>query len=170
MGGAAQFAAVVSALRRLNPETTVELLVPDFGGSRQAIQKVVNARPDVYGHNMETVPRLYPQVRPGADYKRSLGMLAEVKRLAPEVKTKSGLMVGLGEDVKEVLAVMDDLRKAGCNYLTIGQYLQPTSEHLPVQGFISPAMFSWYWEQAIQRGFEKAECGPLVRSSYHAQP
>lgn len=169
-GGAGEFARVVRTLREKTPKTSIELLIPDLAGSIQALETIVAVKPEVIGHNIETVPNLYPNVQPGANYERSLKVLAEVKRLDPTIKTKSGLMVGLGETSQEVCCVMEDLRKAGCDYLTIGQYLQPTPKHLPVMGYISPSMFAWYREQALELGFERAECGPLVRSSYHAQP
>ncbi|HBP66111.1 MAG TPA: lipoyl synthase [Desulfosporosinus sp.] len=169
-GGAGEFARVVKALRQKTPETSIELLIPDLAGSGQALETIVAVKPEVIGHNIETVPELYPHVQPGANYERSLKVLAGVKRLDPTIKTKSGLMVGLGETTQEVCSVMKDLREAGCDYLTIGQYLQPTPKHLPVMGYISPKMFAWYKEQALERGFERVECGPLVRSSYHAQP
>lgn len=169
-GGAGEFARVVRALRRITPQTSIELLIPDFSGSEAALQTVVEAKPEVIGHNLETVRQLYPQVQPGADYEVSLKVLREVKKLDPRIKTKSGLMVGLGETTREVCRVMADLREAGCDYLTIGQYLQPTPRHLPVKGFVPPDMFAWYREQALERGFARVEAGPLVRSSYHAQP
>ncbi|SHJ10568.1 lipoic acid synthetase [Desulfofundulus thermosubterraneus DSM 16057] len=169
-GGAGHFARVINAVRHLNPGTTVEVLVPDFGGSKEVLVTVVAARPDVLGHNLETVPRLYRKVRPRADYRCSLQLLATAKKLDPSITTKSGIMVGLGEEPAEVLAVMDDLREAGCDYITIGQYLQPTPGHLPVHGYVTPAMFRWYEEQCLRKGFRKADCGPLVRSSYHARP
>ncbi|MCO1600601.1 lipoyl synthase [Desulfosporosinus nitroreducens] len=169
-GGAGEFARVVRALRQKTPLTSIELLIPDLAGSEQALETVLAVKPEVLGHNIETVPELYPRVQPGANYERSLKVLADVKRLDPTIKTKSGLMVGLGEKTQEVCRVMEDLRAVGCDYLTIGQYLQPTPKHLPVEGFIPPSMFAWYREQALKRGFEKVECGPLVRSSYHAQP
>jgi len=169
-GGAEEFARVVTALRDKTPHTSIELLIPDLAGSVQALERIVAVRPEVIGHNIETVPHLYPQVQPGANYERSLKVLADVKRLDPAIKTKSGLMVGLGEKTQEVCRVMEDLRKAGCDYLTIGQYLQPTPKHLPVMGYIPPKMFAWYREKALDSGFERVECGPLVRSSYHAQP
>jgi len=169
-GGAETFARVVRALRQKTPKTSIELLIPDFAGSVQALETIVAVKPEVIGHNIETVPDLYPHVQPGASYERSLKVLADLKRLDPRIKTKSGLMVGFGETTQEVCRVMEDLRKAGCDYLTIGQYLQPTPKHLPVRGYISPDMFAWYREQALEHGFEKVECGPLVRSSYHAQP
>lgn len=169
-GGAEEFARVVQAIRRINPMTSIELLIPDFAGSKSALETVVATKPEVIGHNIETVQKLYPQVQPGADYDRSLKVLRDIKKLDPQIKTKSGLMVGLGETTQDVCTVMSDLRKAGCDYLTIGQYLQPSPKHLPIRGFIPPAMFAWYREQALERGFTRVESGPLVRSSYHAQP
>ncbi len=167
-GGAQQFVRVVAAVRQRCLGTTIELLIPDFQGADQALNLVVAARPEVLGHNVETVPRLYTRVRYGADYERSLRLLGRVKEMEPTLITKSGLMVGLGEEPEEVLTVMDDLRQAGCDYLTVGQYLQPTEAHLPIESYISPAQFAWYREQALAKGFARAECGPLVRSSYHA--
>lgn len=167
-GGAGHFADMIRAVHKLNPCTTVEVLVPDFRGSEESLAKVLEARPDVLGHNIETVPRLYRQVRPAADYRRSLDLLARARKLAPGVPTKSGLMVGLGENFTEVLVVLDDLRTAGCTYITIGQYLQPTPDHLPVKSFIPPGLFARYQKECLRRGFRRAECGPLVRSSYHA--
>ncbi|WP_078060298.1 lipoyl synthase [Desulfotomaculum copahuensis] len=167
-GGAGYFAAVIRAVHRLNPHTTVEVLVPDFKGSADALAGVLAARPEVLGHNLETVPRLYGRVRPGADYRRSLGLLTRARELAPGVTTKSGLMVGLGEEFGEVLSVLDDLRAAGCAYITIGQYLQPAPDRLPVHGFIAPGVFARYRQECLRRGFRRADCGPLVRSSYHA--
>ncbi|ODA40842.1 lipoyl synthase [Desulfosporosinus sp. BG] len=169
-GGAGEFARVVRALRQKTPQTSIELLIPDLAGSEQALETIVAAKPEVIGHNIETVPDLYPHVQPGANYERSLKVLADVKRLDPAIKTKSGLMVGFGEKTQQVCRVMEDLRAVGCDYLTIGQYLQPTPKHLPIKGFIPPSMFAWYREQALERGFKKVESGPLVRSSYHAQP
>lgn len=168
-GGARFFAQVVAELRRVSPETTVELLVPDFQGSSEALTEVVKTQPDILGHNLETVPRLYAKVRPGAIYEQSLQLLQAVKKQNSKILTKSGLMVGLGESPEEVLMVMDDLRKVGCDYLTLGQYLQPSTEHLPVVSFITPNQFERYREAALTRGFLRAECGPLVRSSYHAR-
>ncbi|MFZ5591789.1 MAG: lipoyl synthase [Bacillota bacterium] len=169
-GGASHFAAVISAVRELNPTATVEVLVPDFKGLENALAAVVAARPEVLGHNLETVPRLYGQVRPRADYHRSLWLLKKAKSLSPQMIIKSGIMVGLGEEPDEVLAVLDDLRMAGCEHVTIGQYLSPTPGHLPVQGFVTPFMFAWYREQCLSKGFKRADCGALVRSSYHAGP
>jgi lipoic acid synthetase len=167
-GGATLFAATVVAIRERSPATTVELLIPDFGGSREALAIVVAAQPDILGHNVETVPRLYA-IRQGADYRRSLAVLATVRELAPELKTKSGIMVGLGETEEEVLQVCTDLREAGCSYLSIGQYLAPGRSHEPVREFVPPDRFDWYRERALCLGFEHVESGPYVRSSYLAE-
>lgn len=167
-GGAAHFAAVVAALREALPGATVEILVPDFQGDAAALAAVARAAPDVLGHNVETVPRLYPRVRPGADYGRSVDLLGRAKALAPEVLTKSGLMVGLGETQQEVENVMRDLRAASVDILTIGQYLRPTREHAPVTEYLEPEIFAHYARRARALGFREAACAPLVRSSYHA--
>jgi len=167
-GGAAHFAATIEAVRAANPETTMEVLTPDFRGSREALRRVLDAEPTVFNHNVETVPRLYPSVRPAADYARSLDVLRAAKALRPEVLTKSGLMVGLGETRDEVEAVLADLRAAGVAVVTIGQYLQPTKQHLPVAAFVAPEVFGDYEARAAELGFAAAFCGPFVRSSYHA--
>lgn len=166
-GGAAHFAATVAAIRRAAPATTVELLVPDFRGSRTALATVVASGPAIVGHNVETVPRLY-QIRSGADYHRSLAVLETLRELAPALRTKSGLMLGLGETAAEVLAVLDDLRRVDCSYLSLGQYLAPSRAHQPVSEFIQPEAFDRYREQALALGFTHVESGPYVRSSYHA--
>ncbi len=165
-GGAGHFVAAIQALRRHRPGATVEVLVPDFDGDLTAIQRVLAARPDVLNHNLETVPRLYPRVQPGKSYRRALGLLARARQ-AGRV-TKSGMMLGLGETRGEVLAAMRDLRRAGCQVLTLGQYLQPTSRHLPVVEYIHPEEFEWYKEAGAAIGFRAVAAGPLVRSSYHA--
>jgi len=167
-GGAAHFAAVISSLKRINPQATVEVLVPDFGGNKKSVQTVVDARPGVFNHNIETVPSLYDEVRPGANYEISLGVLRLAKRLGRDMLTKSGLMVGLGERREEVKAVMRDLRDCGCDILTIGQYLSPSKEHLPVVEFIEPAAFDDYREIGLEMGFRAVASGPFVRSSYNA--
>lgn len=167
-GGAAQFAAVVEALRRRCPDATVELLVPDFGGSEEALDRVAAAGPAVLNHNLETVPRLYPVVRPEADYRRSLGLLSRAKAVAPRMVTKSGLMLGLGERKEEVLAVMADLREAGCDILTLGQYLRPSPAHLPVAEYLHPHRFAALRRAGLDMGFRAVFAGPLVRSSFHA--
>lgn len=168
-GGASHFARTIGAVRRENPHTRVEVLVPDLMGSRDAVTTLVRARPDVFGHNLETVPRLYPEARPGADYLRSLSLLRQARKCDPGITLKSGLMLGLGERSDEVRRVMDDLLEAGCGLLTLGQYLQPSSAHLPVYRFVTPAEFDEWREVAIGAGFRGVASGPLVRSSYRAE-
>ena len=167
-GGAGHFARTIAAIRAAAPATTIEVLVPDFLRKDGAIETVVAARPDVLNHNLETVPRLYAEVRPGARYFASLRLLDAVKRLDPAMFTKSGIMVGLGEDRGEVLQVMDDLRAAQVDFLTIGQYLQPTPKHHAVDRFVTPDEFEAYRKQAFGKGFLMASASPLTRSSYHA--
>src|SRR5436853_841378 len=167
-GGAGHFAATIRAIRAAAPDTTIEVLVPDFLRKDGAIEAVVAARPDVLNHNLETVPRLYAEVRPGARYFHSLRLLDQAKRLDPAGFTKSGLMVGLGEARAEVLQVMDDLRAAQVDCLTIGQYLQPTPKHHPVAEFVTPEEFEGYRRQALGKGFLMVSASPLTRSSYHA--
>ncbi|MDE2581857.1 MAG: lipoyl synthase [Rhodospirillales bacterium] len=167
-GGAAHFAAVIAALRAAAPETTIEVLTPDFLRKPGAAEIVAAARPDVFNHNLETVPRLYPAIRPGARYYQSLRLLDRMKTLAPGVFTKSGLMVGLGESRAEILQVMDDLRVADVDFLTIGQYLQPTVKHAAVERFVPPEEFADYAALARARGFLLVSATPLTRSSYHA--
>jgi lipoic acid synthetase len=167
-GGAAHFAAVIAALREAAPETTIEILTPDFLRKPGAAEVVAAARPDVFNHNLETVPRLYPTIRPGARYYQSLRLLDRMKTLAPGVFTKSGLMVGLGETRAEILQVMDDLRVAEVDFLTIGQYLQPTAKHAAVDRFVPPEEFAEYAALARARGFLLVSATPLTRSSYHA--
>ena len=167
-GGAAHFAAVIKAIREASPKTTIEILTPDFLRKNGAENAVVAARPDVFNHNLETVPRLYPSVRPGARYFQSLKLLDRVKDLDPEIFTKSGLMVGLGESREEVGQVMDDLRAARVDFLTIGQYLQPTRKHLSVARFLPPEEFQQLERQAYAKGFLMVSATPLTRSSYHA--
>jgi lipoic acid synthetase len=167
-GGAAQFVAVIQAVRARTPSTTIEVLTPDFLRKDGAIEAVVRARPDVYNHNLETVPRLYAAIRPGARYFHSLRLLDDVKRFDPTMFTKSGIMVGLGETREEVLQVMDDLRAAGVDFLTIGQYLQPTPKHAAVDRFVTPEEFDSYRRQALSKGFLQVASAPLTRSSYHA--
>jgi lipoic acid synthetase len=167
-GGAAIFARTIHEIRARVPGCKVEVLIPDFRGDWQALETVVRACPDVLNHNTETVPRLYRQVRKGAIYERSLELLRRAKELAPEIPTKTGLMLGLGEAREEVLAAMQDLAAQGTNILTLGQYLQPTHEHLPVVRFVHPDEFAEYKELGRQMGFAHVESGPLVRSSYHA--
>jgi lipoic acid synthetase len=167
-GGAAHFVACIEALRRRNVGSTIEVLTPDFRNKAGAIETVAAARPDVYNHNLETVPRLYREVRPGASYRHSLDLLARVKQIAPGVFTKSGIMVGLGEREEEVLSVLDDLRAAGVDFVTIGHYLQPTLRHIAVARWVDPAEFGRYAEAAREKGFLLAAASPLTRSSYHA--
>ncbi len=168
-GGAAQFAETIRAVRRELPECTVEVLIPDFGGSCTALDRVLAAKPDVLNHNLETVPRLYPDVRPGADYRRSLGLLAYAKSRSRRLATKSGLMLGLGEGGLEVFRALRDLRAAQCDILTLGQYLQPTDRQLPIARYVSPGEFAGYRERAEEMGFRSVTAGPLVRSSYRAE-
>jgi lipoic acid synthetase len=167
-GGAGHFAAVINALHRSAPKTTIEVLTPDFMRKPGAVETVVAARPDVFNHNLETVPRLYPTIRPGARYYASLRLLESVKRLDPSIFTKSGVMVGLGEERMELHQVMDDMRSAGIDFLTMGQYLQPTPRHAKVAEFITPAAFEAYAAIARAKGFLLVAASPLTRSSYHA--
>jgi lipoic acid synthetase len=167
-GGAGHFARTIAAIRAAAPDTTIEVLVPDFLRKEGAIETVVAARPDVLNHNLETVPRLYGEVRPGARYFASLRLLDEVKRIDPKMFTKSGIMVGLGEENGEVLQVMDDLRAAQVDFLTIGQYLQPTPKHHAIDRFVMPDEFETYRKQAHSKGFLLVSASPLTRSSYHA--
>ena len=168
-GGAGHFVACIRAVREQSPSTRIEVLVPDFRGRLdRALEILVTAPPDVMNHNLETVPRLYRAARPGADYAHSLKLLAEFKRAVPGVPTKSGLMLGLGETDDEILQVMADLRAHGVEMLTIGQYLSPSSHHLPVLRYVEPAAFVRFEEEARRLGFAHAACGPMVRSSYHA--
>ena len=167
-GGAAHFAATIRAIRRLAPGTTVEVLTPDFLRKPGALETVVEARPDVFNHNLETVPSLYLSVRPGARSFHSMRLLQRVKELDGSIFTKSGIMVGLGEVRTEVLQVMDDLRSADVDFLTIGQYLQPTRKHHPVMGFVTPDEFKAYETVALAKGFLVVSASPLTRSSHHA--
>jgi lipoic acid synthetase len=167
-GGAQHFAEVILAIREAAPDTTIEILTPDFLRKEGALPVVVAARPDVFNHNLETVPRLYTEVRPGARYFHSLRLLDDVKRQDPAMFTKSGIMVGLGETRSEVLQVMDDLRSADVDFLTIGQYLQPTPKHHFVDRFVTPEEFKQYEAMAYNKGFLMVSATPLTRSSYHA--
>ncbi|MDE8653866.1 lipoyl synthase [Novosphingobium album (ex Liu et al. 2023)] len=168
-GGAGQFVKVIEALRAATPATTIEILTPDFRGKmRPAIEAIVTARPDVYNHNLETVPRLYPTIRPGARYYASLRLLEEVKRHDPSIFTKSGVMLGLGEQRLEVHQVMDDMRCADIDFLTMGQYLRPTPRHVAVAEFVTPKAFDAYGAIARAKGFLQVASSPLTRSSYHA--
>ena len=168
-GGASQFVKVIEALRRTTPSTTIEILTPDFRNKHEAaVEAIVAARPDVYNHNLETVPRLYPTIRPGARYYASLRLLEMVKRLDPSIFTKSGIMLGLGEERLEVHQVMDDMRSADVDFLTMGQYLQPTPRHAKVIDFLTPKAFDAYAAIARAKGFLQVASSPLTRSSYHA--
>ena len=167
-GGAMQFVKVIRRIRELNPATTIEILTPDFRHKDGALEMVVEARPDVFNHNLETVPRLYPTIRPGTRYYHSLRLLDRVKQLDPSIFTKSGLMVGLGEDRHEVYQVMDDMRSADVDFLTIGQYLQPTPRHAPIDRYVTPAEFADMKTMAKGKGFLLVSSSPLTRSSYHA--
>lgn len=168
-GGAEIYAAVIRRLRELLPGATVEVLIPDFGGNFAALQKVLNAAPDILNHNLETVERLYPSVRPQADYRRSLKLLQQAKARNPRQITKSGLMVGLGEELKEVEQALKDLRTAGVDIVTLGQYLAPSKNHLPVVRYYSPPEFERLKVTAQGLGFSHVEAAPLVRSSYRAE-
>lgn len=167
-GGADHFARTITCIRQASPETTIEVLVPDFQKKPGALEMVVEAKPDVFNHNMETVPRLYASVRPGARYFHSLRILAEVKEMDPSIFTKSGIMVGLGEQREEVLQIMDDLRSADVDFMTIGQYLQPTAKHHVLDRFVTPEEFAAYERNAYGKGFLMVSATPLTRSSYHA--
>ena len=167
-GGAAHFAAVITAIRQAAPGTTIEVLTPDFLRKPGGAEILAAAAPDVFNHNLETIPRLYPTIRPGARYYQSLRLLDQVKRLAPGVFTKSGLMLGLGEERAEIGQVMDDLRMAEVDFITLGQYLQPTSRHAAIARFVTPAEFDEYAVMARAKGFLQVASSPLTRSSYHA--
>lgn len=167
-GGADHFAQTIQAIRKTSPTTTIEVLTPDFLRKEGALELVVKARPDVYNHNLETVPRLYRTVRPGARYFHSLSLLKKVKELDPSIFTKSGIMVGLGESKEEVLQVMDDLRSAEVDFMTIGQYLRPTPNHHEVMRFVDPDEFQEYAHMGRGKGFLMISASPLTRSSYHA--
>ena len=167
-GGAEHFASCITQIRDSSPSTTIEVLTPDFLNKQNALEKVVAAKPDVYNHNIETVPSLYRHIRPGARYFHSLNLLRKVKELDQSIFTKSGLMVGLGETKEEILQVMDDLRAANIDFLTIGQYLRPTSQHAELKRYVTPEEFNYYERTAYIKGFTMASCSPLTRSSYHA--
>lgn len=167
-GGAVHFAQCIARIRTQAPNTTIEVLTPDFRGKDGSIAVVAHARPDVYNHNIETVPRLYRTIRPGARYFHSLHLLQQVKHINPTIFTKSGLMVGLGETKEEVIQVMDDLRAAEVDFITIGQYLQPTPRHAEIERYVSPEEFQYYERVARTKGFLMVSSSPLTRSSYHA--
>lgn len=168
-GGADFFAQTIYEIRREIPDAVVEVLIPDLQGNADAIQTVVKARPDVLNHNIETVPRLYSSVRPEAEYGRSLDLLKQVKRCDAEIPTKSGLMLGLGETSDEISQTLKDLLDVHCRILTLGQYLQPSKDHLPVERFVTPDEFDEWRETALKMGFSEVASGPFVRSSYHAK-
>lgn len=168
-GGASHFAATITAIRRANPGTRVEVLIPDFQGDREALRTVLRARPDVLNHNMETVRRLYPRARPGGRYERSLALLARVAEETPDIPAKSGIMLGLGETMEEVEELLRDLRAHGCSMVTLGQYLPPSDAHLPLERYAPPEEFAHYREYGIALGFRQVASGPLVRSSFHAE-
>jgi lipoic acid synthetase len=168
-GGASCFAETIRAIRKTMPATCIEVLIPDLGGDPAGLAVILAAGPQVLNHNIETVPRLYPAVRPEADYRRSLALLAAAKKIASTIPTKTGIMLGLGETEEELLAVFRDLRAVGCDILTLGQYLQPSPSHLPVVRFLPPAEFQQLSEKALDLGFSGVAAGPLVRSSYQAE-
>ena len=167
-GGASQFVQCIEEIRVYSPQTTIEVLTPDFRNKKGSIEAVAKAKPDVYNHNIETVPSLYARIRPGARYYHSLRLLEKVKEINPECFTKSGIMVGLGETKEAVLQVMDDMRCADIDFMTIGQYLQPTKKHANVEKFITPEEFKYYERVAYSRGFLLVSSSPLTRSSHHA--
>ncbi len=167
-GGATVFASTIRWVRRLSPDCAVEVLTSDFKGSREALTILMDARPSIFSHNVETVPRLYRRVRPQAIYERSLNVLQWAREMHPDIPTKTGFMLGLGETHDEVLALMRDIRERGVDIITIGQYLQPTPEHLPIDRYITPEEFREYKDAGKAMGFRHVESGPLVRSSYHA--
>ena len=168
-GGAGHFVACIQKVRELSPTTQIEILTPDFRGRLDRALEILNAAPpDVMNHNLETVPRLYKQARPGSDYAHSLKLLKDFKAVHPDVPTKSGLMLGLGETDEEIIEVMKDLRAHNVDMLTLGQYLQPSAHHLAVERYVPPERFKWFEQQANSMGFRHAACGPMVRSSYHA--
>ena len=167
-GGAAHFVNTISSIREISPQTSIEILTPDFLRKDGALEKVIDAKPDVFNHNLETVPRLYPSVRPGARYFHSLNLLLKVKMSDPNIFTKSGIMVGLGEDENEVFQVMDDMRSAQVDFLTIGQYLQPSVKHFPLERYYTPQEFEELGTIAKAKGFLLVSSSPLTRSSYHA--
>ena len=167
-GGADHFVATITDIRKYSPNTSIEILTPDFLKKNGALEKVINAKPDVFNHNLETVPRLYPSVRPGARYFHSLSLLAKVKEVDPNIFTKSGIMVGLGESQNEIYQVMDDMRSADIDFLTIGQYLQPTIKHHKVEKFVHPDEFDKYKKVALSKGFLLVSSSPFTRSSFHA--
>ena len=167
-GGAGHFVKVINAVKEASPTTAIEVLIPDFQGNREALLEVVKSKPKVINHNIETVKRLYPEVRPMANYERTLELLKRVKEMDPSIFSKSGLMVGLGETKEEVFELLSDLRKFGCDIVTIGQYLAPSKKHHPVIEYVTPEVFEIYKKKAEEMGFKFVASSPLVRSSYHA--
>ncbi|KXT50340.1 lipoyl synthase [Bacteroides intestinalis] len=165
--GAAHWACTIREIKRLNPETTIEVLIPDFQGRKELVSQVIEAQPEIISHNMETVKRITPLVRSAARYETSLEIIRQIANSG--ITAKSGIMVGLGETPEEVEELMDDLRRAGCQILTIGQYLQPSHKHYPVAEYVTPAQFASYKETGLAKGFDQVESAPLVRSSYHAE-
>jgi lipoic acid synthetase len=168
-GGAGIFAATIKEIRQQIPDASVEVLIPDFQGSKEALYMVLHAHPDVLNHNIETVVRLYPRVRPQANYRRSLELIQRAHEFNPDLPTKSGLMLGLGESSQEIQKTLGDMLEAGCRILTLGQYLQPSKNHLAVERFIPPQEFEAWHKKALKMGFAEVASGPFVRSSYHAQ-
>jgi lipoic acid synthetase len=167
-GGASVFAETVRQIRARLPQCRIEVLIPDFQGNEAALHTVLDARPDILNHNTETVPRLYRMARSGGRYTRTLQLLERSRRHAPDIPTKTGLMVGLGEEQDELVAVFKDLRAVGCEILTVGQYLRPTANHLPIARYVTPEEFALLKVEALKLGFRHVESAPLVRSSYHA--
>ncbi|WP_028549506.1 lipoyl synthase [Paenibacillus sp. UNC451MF] len=167
-GGASIFAATITAIRKRNPMCSVEVLIPDFLGNEASLRTVLEAKPDILNHNIETVERLSDKVRARAKYRRSLELLQRSKQIAPQIPTKSSIMLGVGEEWSEILQTMEDLREVQCDIMTIGQYLQPSLNHLPVSQYYPPAQFAELKEEGMKRGFSHVESGPMVRSSYHA--
>ena len=167
-GGAGHFARVIEAIKKVDKKVTIEVLIPDFKGSRSALRTVVEAQPDIIGHNVETIERLYPEVRPMASYHRTLELLRNMKQLGDAILTKSGIMVGLGEKKEEVLKTFEEVRSSGCSILTVGQYLAPSKQHHPVVQYIHPDVFGEYQRIGLEMGFQFVASAPLVRSSYHA--
>jgi len=168
-GGAGHFARTIKEIKKIKPDTIIEVLTPDFRGDQNAINKVVEAFPRIYNHNIETIPELYDRVRPQADYNRSLNLLEYVKKTNERIYTKSGLMVGLGETQKQVIRVMKDLREVGCDILTIGQYLQPSKDHIEIEEYVRPEVFKEYEKIGYELGFKHVASDPFVRSSFHAE-
>lgn len=168
-GGADHFRAVVRTVRNKKPDVSIELLIPDMGGNEDALKIIAEAQPDVLNHNVETVPSLYKEVRPQADYERSIRLFKFVKTINPQLITKSGLMLGLGEQTEQVIGVMKDLHHAGCDILTLGQYLRPSENHIPMKRYITPEEFEMYRQQGLKIGFRAVVAKPLVRSSYYAR-